>query len=57
MFWPAQSPDANIIENCWLLLNNSLQKRLYRVHSVTDMEAFFGELNHGHLANHSITLY
>ena len=39
MFWPAQSPDANIIENCWLLLKNSLQKRLYRVHIVTDMEA------------------
>jgi hypothetical protein len=38
MVWPAQSPDANIIENCWLLLKNSLQKRLYRVHNVTDME-------------------
>ena len=38
MFWPAESPDANFIENCWLLLKNSLQKRLYHVHNVTDME-------------------
>jgi hypothetical protein len=38
MFWPAESADANMIENCWLLLKNSLQKRLYRIHSVTDME-------------------
>ena len=32
MSWLAQSPDVNIIENCWLLLKNSLQKQLYHVH-------------------------
>ena len=28
MFWPAQSPDADIIENCWLLLKISVQNGL-----------------------------
>jgi hypothetical protein len=28
MFWPAESAGANMIENCWLLLKNSLQKRI-----------------------------
>ena len=38
MFWPQQSPYANITENCCILLKNAQQKRLCRVHNVTDME-------------------
>lgn len=36
--WPAQSPDANIIENCWLLVKNTLRKRVSRIQRVADLE-------------------
>ena len=38
MVWPAQSPDANIIENCWLMLKNKLSARRQHIQSAADLE-------------------
>ena len=38
ILWPAQSPDANIIENCWLLLKNQLRKCTNRINNAADLE-------------------
>lgn len=38
MTWPAQSPDVNIIENCWLLLKNKLKRRSAAVQNVQELE-------------------
>ena len=37
MNWPAQSPDLNIIENCWWRLKRELQKRAANISNVHDM--------------------
>jgi hypothetical protein len=36
--WPAQSPDVNIIENCWLLLKNKLNSMTPHNNNVRDLE-------------------
>jgi hypothetical protein len=33
MVWPAQSPDINVIENCWLRIKRTLQ---YRAGGITN---------------------
>ncbi len=38
MLWPAQSPDANIIENCWLLLKNRLRQCIVYISTCEDFE-------------------
>ena len=38
MTWPAQSPDCNIIENCWLLLKNKFKQRTLYINNVTALE-------------------
>jgi hypothetical protein len=37
MNWPAQSPDLNIIENCWWRLKRELQKRAANISNVHEL--------------------
>jgi hypothetical protein len=38
MVWPAQSPDINVIENCWLRIKRTLQ---YRAGGITNSGQLF----------------
>ncbi|CAC5415747.1 unnamed protein product [Mytilus coruscus] len=38
MNWPDQSPDLNIIENCWWVLKRELQKRAQNINKTKDLE-------------------
>lgn len=38
MEWPAQSPDFNIIENCWRKLKQGLCKQVQNLRTANDLE-------------------
>ena len=43
MVWPAQSPDINVIENCWLRIKRTLQ---YRAGGFTNSGQFTAVVRH-----------
>jgi hypothetical protein len=44
MEWPAQSPDFNIIENCWRKLKQELCKRVQNLRTANDKETAIGQI-------------
>jgi hypothetical protein len=38
MSWPTQSPDLNIMENCWWTMKRELKKRAENISNVRELE-------------------
>lgn len=44
MEWPAQSPDLNVIENCWWKLKRDMENKLHIIYSVKDLQLVIRQL-------------